>query len=172
MSRPSFRTNRTRLVPPARRAYGDDHNEETRAAVQEQIRLGESLRRKQLRPEESGESSAEDMDVDQEIADNAAPLPKVTGVMGMGFMQRNLEKQRKEAGKLLADLKRMEEGRLSGESSDDEPAAPKQSAKKKLKGSNGAGGAGLEVLGADNFAVAPPPPPLVLSGRAASLTPY
>ena len=33
-------------------------------------------------------------------------------VMGMGFMQKNMEKQRKEAGKLLEDLKRMEEGKV------------------------------------------------------------
>ena len=36
----------------------------------------------------------------------------VEQVMGMGFMQKNMEKQRKEAGKLLEDLKRMEEGKV------------------------------------------------------------
>ena len=55
-------------------------NREPRTQVQDQIRLGETLRKKQLQADESGESSDEDMDVDKEIADNKAPLPKATGV--------------------------------------------------------------------------------------------
>ena len=98
------------------RAYGDDHDEDTREAIQEQINLGERLRQKQLR----GTGSDEEEESEEEtVADieNEAPLvkagEKMKGVMGMAFMQRSMDKQREEANKLLSDLKVCQNSRAS-----------------------------------------------------------
>jgi len=105
------------------RGHGDDGQEETREAIQDQIRLGEQLRQKQLNVGDSDEGSAEETAAD--IEDDDRPLAnageKVKGVMGMAFMQRSMSKQRDEANKLLEDLKAMEQGAgLSDDSDFDE----------------------------------------------------
>eukprot|EP00960_Hanusia_phi_P065619 766158-Hanusia_phi.AAC.3 len=120
------------------RAYGDDADEETRKAIEEQIRMGERLRKKQMEAESEEEDEEEEDEKFLEEARKEDALgpqlsqEKVKGVMGMAFMQRSMEKQREEASKLLADLNAMHAGEdLSDASEFEEDGAQGMRRKKK-----------------------------------------
>lgn len=134
---------------------------DTRTAIAEQLRRGDELRRKMnaVDSDEDGddeEDGDEDMEEDAvtrlqkrltkqanalitEIDDDAANAGKVKGLHGMKFMQRAVEKQREkarsEAEKLLRELRGDGEGLLSdGENyinSDDEDGVREKSKKQK-----------------------------------------
>ena len=126
------------------RAYGDDGDEETRKAIEEQIRMGERLRKKQLEAESEEEDEEEE---DKKFLDEARKedvlgpqlsQEKVKGVMGMAFMQRSMEKQREEASKLLADLNAMHDGEdLSDASEFEEDGAQGMRRKKQEENEQG-----------------------------------
>ena len=128
------------------RGHGDDGQEETREAIQDQIRLGEQLRQKQLHVGDSDEESAEETAAD--IQDDDRPLAnageKVKGVMGMAFMQRSMSKQRDEANKLLQDLKDMEAGAGLSDDSDFDEDHGALGRVRSTKGQAGQGGEGFQ----------------------------
>eukprot|EP00124_Ichthyophonus_hoferi_P002437 Ihof_evm5s166 gene=Ihof_evmTU5s166 len=99
----------------------------SRAALSEQLRLGDELRRKITLEKGSDEEEESDEEEYEEVEDEATtsenihrkisdlqdnldtPLP-TTGLLGLKFMQRSLERQRAEAQKELEDLKMELEG--------------------------------------------------------------
>ncbi|PXF47970.1 hypothetical protein BWQ96_02356 [Gracilariopsis chorda] len=91
-------------------------NLNTRAAIEEQLRLHDELKKKQGVTNDSDESDGEDgeeteealqkqlNDIQTELLQNEAPK-KQKGIMGMRFMQAAQERQRKEALALLKEMK-------------------------------------------------------------------
>lgn len=119
-------------------------NPEARAAVEEQLRLHDELRRRQegvmeLSDSEKGESGRELSDVGSdveamdgelermktEIEDDGKKKGKAgkTGIMGMKFMQAAAERERKDALKLLEEMGSDEEEGLDEYGSDKETKA-------------------------------------------------
>ncbi|EKX41129.1 hypothetical protein GUITHDRAFT_112862 [Guillardia theta CCMP2712] len=120
------------------------HKNTSKWAIEEQIRMGERLRKKQLEAESEEEDEEEE---DKKFLDEARKedvlgpqlsQEKVKGVMGMAFMQRSMEKQREEASKLLADLNAMHDGEdLSDASEFEEDGAQGMRRKKQEENEQG-----------------------------------